>query len=199
MPLCLCWMLVENGCRTSPSIGQRNRQSVCKDFFFPTCQVRVVRFYVSCLVLLLLLLLLLLSSSSRCPPPLVVLLVLLLNCDSRSTVFSVGPQPRPSTPSVPCRTSTTTIHAQCSLPDLNHDHPRPVFPAGPQPRPSTPSVPCRTSTTTIPAQCSLPDLNHDYPRPVFPAGPQPRVSTPSVPCCRTSCRKIWDKECAEES
>ena len=144
--------------------------------FFPTCQVRVVRFYVSCLVLLLLVLLLLsLSSSSSC--------------------------------------STATRDPQCSLSDLNHDHPRPVFPAGPQPRPSTPSVPCRTSTTTIhaqcslpdltstttiPAQCSLPDLNHDHPRPVFPAGPQPRVSTPSVPC-RTSCRKIWDKECAEES
>ena len=89
-----------------------------------------------------------------------------------------GPQPRPSTPSVPCRTSTTTITAQCALPDLNHDHHRPVFPAGPQPRPSTPSVPCRTSTASIPAQCSLPDLNHDHPRPVFPAGPQPRVSTP---------------------
>ena len=133
--------------------------------FFPTCQVRVVRFYVSCLLLL-----------SSPPPP---------------------AQPR-STLSVPCRTSTTTIHAQCALPDLNHDHPRPVFSVGPQPRPSTPSVPCRTSTTTIPAQCSLPDLNHDHPRPVFPAGPQPRVSTPSVPC-RTSCRKIWDKECAEES
>ena len=99
---------------------------------------------------------------------------------------------------VRCRTSSTTIHAQRSLPDLNHDHPRPVFPAGPQPRPSAPSVPCRTSTTTIPAQCSLPDLNREYPRQVFPAGPQPRVSTPSVPC-RTSCRKIWDKECAEES
>ena len=94
--------------------------------------------------------------------------------------------------------STATLDAQCSLSDLNHDHPRPVFPAGPQPRPSPPSVPCRTSTTTIHAQCSLPDLNHDHPRPVFPAGPQPRVSTPSVPC-RTSCRKIWDKECAEES
>ena len=88
--------------------------------FFPTCQVRVVRFYVSCLLL---------SSSP--------LLLLLLNRDPR------------------CRTSTTTIHAQCSLPDLNHDHPRPVFPAGPQPRPSTPSVPCRTSTASI----------------VFPAGP----------------------------
>ena len=93
------------------------------------------------------------------------------NCDPRSTVFSVGPQPRPSTPSVPCRTSTTTIHAQCSLPDLNREYPGPVFPAGPEPRPSPPSVPCRTSTTTIHAQCSLPDLNREYPRKVFPAGP----------------------------
>ena len=64
------------------------------------------------------------------------------------TVFSVGPQPRPSTPSV----------AQRSLPDLNREYPRPVFPAGPQPRPSTPSVPCRTSTASIHAKCSLPDL-----------------------------------------
>ena len=111
----------------------------------------------SCLVLL--------SSSSSPPRPprppchpcrplvvlvvLVVLLVLLLNCDSRSTVFAAGPQPRPSTPSVPCRTSTTAIHAQWSLPDLNHDHPRPVFPAGPQPRVSMPSVPCQTSCRKI--------------------------------------------------
>ena len=146
---------------------------------FPTCQVRVVRFYVSCLLLLLLPRppLVLLSSSSSPPRPprppchpchpcrplvvlvvLVVLLVLLLNCDSRSTVFAAGTQPRPSTPSVPCRTSTTAIHAQCSLPDLNREYPRPVFPAGPQPRPSTPSVPCRTSTASIHAKCSLPDL-----------------------------------------
>ena len=99
-----------------------------------------------------------------------------------------------------CRTSTTTIHAQCSLPDLNHDQPRPVFAAGPQPRPATPSVRCRTSTTTSHAQCSLPDLNHDQPRPVFDlnhdqpcpvfaAGPQPRPSTPSVRC-RTSTTTI---------
>ena len=128
--------------------------------------MRVVRFYVSCLVLLLLL-----SS-----PPLVVLLLSLSSSSSCSTatrdpqcslsdlnhdhprpVCPAGPQPRPSTLSVPCRTSTTTIHAQCSLPD--------------QPRPSPPSVPCRTSTTTIHAQCSLPDLNREYPRQVFPAGP----------------------------
>ena len=126
-------------------------------FLFPTCQVRVVRFYVSCLLLLL-------SSSP--------LLLLLLNRDPRRTVVSVGPQPRPSTPSVPCRTSTTTITAsvpcrtstagipaQCSLLDLNHDHPRPVFPAGPQPRVSMPSVPCRTSTATSRSQWALPDLN----------------------------------------
>ena len=144
--------------------------------------MRVVRFYVSCLLrpppascALLRPASCVLPSACRLPPPRPLLVLLV--------------QLRPAIHSVPCRTSTTTIHAQCSLPDLNHDHPRPVFPAGPQPRPSTPSVPCRTSTASIPAQCSLPDLNHDHPRPVFPAGPQPRVSTPSVPC-RTSCRKI---------
>ena len=127
------------------------------DVFFPTCQVMVVRFYVSCLLLP--------PPASSCllprppPPLLLVLLVVLLV------------QLRPAIHSVLCRTSTTTIPAQCSLPDLNHDHPRPVFPAGPQPRVSTPSVPCRTSTTTIHAQCSLPDLNREYPRQVFPAGP----------------------------
>ena len=135
--------------------------------FFPTCQVRVVRFYVSCL-----------------PPPSAFRLLppassssssssslsfsssssSSSNRDPRSTLFGAGPQPRPSMLSVPCRTSTTTIHAQCSLPDLNHDLPRPVFPAGPQPRPSTPSVPCRTSTASIHAKCSLPDLNREYPR-----------------------------------
>ena len=135
--------------------------------FVPTCQVRVVRFYVSCFLLVLLVLLLLV----------LFLLLLLLS----SPLFS-SPRLLVSSPPAPCRTSTTTIHAQCALPDLNHDHPRPVFPAGPQPRVSGPSVPCRTWTTTIHAQCSLPDLNHDHPRPVFPAGPQPRVSGPSVPC-----------------
>ena len=99
---------------------------------------------------------------------------------SSMPVFPAGPQPRPSTPSVPCRTSTTTSHAQCSLPDLNHDHPRPVFPAGPQPRVSPPSVPCRTSTTTIHAQCSLPDLNREYPRQKI---------------CHIECQKICQIEC----
>ena len=132
--------------------------------FFPTCQVRVIRFYVSCLLLSSPPYFLLISSLSPPPPR------------------RLPPaQPRPSTHSGLCRISI--IHAQYSLPDLNHDHhrqyslpdlnrgyPRPVFPAGPQARPYTPSISCRTSTTTIPAQYSLPDLNHDHPRPVFPAG-----------------------------
>ena len=128
--------------------------------FFPTCQVRVVRFYVSCLLLLLLLLPPASSSSSSSSS----------SSLSSSSSFSSSSS---SSSSLWCRRPrpTATCDPQCSLPDLNHDHPRPVFPAGPQPRPSTPSVPCRTSTTTIHAQCSLPDLNREYPRQVFPAGP----------------------------
>ena len=46
--------------------------------------------------------------------------------------------------------STATIHAQCSPPDLNHDHPRPVFAAGTQPPEKMPKdmpdrMPDRTS------------------------------------------------------
>ena len=126
-----------------------------KFLIFPTCQVRVVRFYVSCLLL---------------PRPPLVLLSSSSSSSSLSSLSSSRCPRRPRCPprppaqlrlaihSVRCRTSTTTIHAQCSLPDLNHGHPRPVVPAGPQPRPSTPTVPCRTSTASIDAKCSLPDL-----------------------------------------
>ena len=147
-------------------------------YFFRTCQVRVVRYYVNSRSSFS-------SAASFASSP-------DLNYDDHSRVFAAGPQPRPSAPSVRCRTSTTTSHAQCSLPDLNHDQPRPVFAAGPQPRPATPSVRaagpqprpatpsvrCRTSTTTTHAQCSLLDLNHDHPRPVFAAGPQPPKDMP---------------------
>ena len=128
----------DNSSRTSEDLTSTH--SMC---FFPTCQVRVVRFYVSCLLLLSSHLLLLLLNRdprpqwslsdlnhdhpSQCSLP-------DLNHDHPRPVFPAGPQPRPSPP---------------------------VFPAGPQPRVSPPSVPCRTSTTTIHAQCSLPDLNRD--------------------------------------
>ena len=119
-----------------------------------------------------------LLSSSPFPPFLSSFPLLLSSppflSSSPPLLFSSPPPPaqsRPSTHSILCRIFTTTIYA---------------------------SVPCRTLTTTIPAQCSLPDHNHDYLCPVFPAGPQPRLSTPSI-SCRTSCRKIWDKECIEEN
>ena len=124
--------------------------SMSTNYFFPTCQVRVVRFYVSCLLL---------SS-----PPLLSSSPLLLS----------------SPPLLSSSCSTATLDAQCSLSDLNHDHPRPVFPAGPQPRPSPPSVPCRTSTTTIHAQCSLPDLNREY---------------PCQKICHIECQKICQIKC----
>ena len=146
--------------------------------FFPTCQVRVVRFYVSLLLLDLLLFLFFL---------LLLLLRLLLrrravSSQAPSAMSSVSRQLRASAASVPCRTSTASIYALCSLLDLNRDHLRAVFPAGPQPRPSALSVPCQTSTATICTQCSLPDLNRDHLRSVFPAGPQPRPSALSIPC-----------------
>ena len=102
---------------------------------FRTRQVRVVRFYVSLLLLLFVLLLRLLLRR------------LAVSSEPRPSALCVPcrSQPRSSALSVPCRTSTATICAQCSLPDLNHDHLRAVFPAGPQPRPSALSVPCRTS------------------------------------------------------
>ena len=149
--------------------------------FFPTCQVRVVRFYVSCLLLLSSPLLLISSP----PPPAqprpsthsglcrTSTTTIHAQCPCRTSTTTI-------TASVPCRTSTAGIPAQCSLPDLNHDHPRPVFPAGPQPRVSPPSVPCRTSTTTIHAQCSLPDLNREYPRQKI---------------CHIECQKICQIEC----
>ena len=140
-PFTECHSFGVTKCTLQPPSHKRKKSKI--DYLFPTCQVRVVRFYVSCLLLL---------SSSSSPPPLLLLVVLLV------VLLVLLVQLRPAIHSVLCRTSTTTIHAQCSLPDLNHDHPRPVFPAGPQPRPSTPSVPCRTSTASVHAKCSLPDL-----------------------------------------
>ena len=147
--------------------------------FFPTRQVRVVRFYVSCLLPSFLL------------PFFLVVVLSALNREPLCPAFPAGPalqRPRPSGLSVPCRTSTATIFAQCCLPDLNRDHLRSVFPAGPQPQPSEPSVPCRTSTATVRVQCSLLDLNCDHLSPVFPAGPQPRPSALSVPCRASTAR-----------
>ena len=160
-------------------------RNVLRSLFSPTCQVKVIRFYVSCPLLLPRPPFLLLSSSSSSSA------LLSISCSNLSHAQNIlncpcrRPPPaqlRLAIHSFRCRTSTTIIHAQCSLPDVNGDHPRPVFCAGPQPRPSTHSVPCWTPTANIHPQCSLPHLNRNHPRPVIPAGPQPRPSRTSVPC-----------------
>ena len=92
--------------------------------FFPTCQVRVVRFYQSCRLLL---------PPPPPPPSPRLLLPPDLNYSHPRQVLAAGPQPRPSQPSVGCRTPTTASPAQCWLPDLNHGHPGAVLAAGPQP------------------------------------------------------------------
>ena len=122
---------------------------------FPTSQVRVVRFYVSLLVLLLLVVLLVLVL----PRPCICYLRSLpdLHRDRLRSVSLAGPPPPSFALSVPCRTSTATICAQCSLPGLNCGSLRAVFRAGPQPR-----VPCWDLTAEFCAQCSLPDLNRDH-------------------------------------
>ena len=84
---------------------------VFSSFFFPTCQVRVVRFYVSlpCFSSFRRLLVLRLPRSSstailrdQCSAP-------DLNRDPVRSVFRAGPQPRSGEISVPCRTSTAIL------------------------------------------------------------------------------------------
>ena len=89
-----------------------------KDTSFPTLQVRVVRFYVSCR-----------PPSSPPPPPPPG-----LNHKCRMAVFPTGPQPRASAGHVPGRTSTASFGGQCSPLDLNRELRLAVFPAGPQQR-----------------------------------------------------------------
>ena len=99
------------------------------DLFFPTCQVRVVRFYVS----------LFSSSSSPSPspcgfaPPLLSVSLSDLNCDPVCSVWRAGPQLRAREFSVACRTPTAILVSS-------------VWRAGPQPRSCEFSVACRTST-----------------------------------------------------
>ena len=123
---------------------------------FPTCQVRVARFYVSVSRLLppassssss--------SSSSSCdrvssvwragPQP----RSCEFNRDRGRPVWRAGPQPRSWEVSVACRTSTAIMGGECGVPDLNRDHGRPALRAGPQPRSWEANVACRTSTAIM--------------------------------------------------
>ena len=118
-----------------------------RGFFSSTCQVKVVRFYVSQLLRILLLFPLLLLWCRAA----------VIFAGLRSSALSLS-LPGPSRDR-PCRISTATICAQCSLPDLSRDTLRSVDPAGPQPRLSSLGVPWRTSAATLFAQGSLSDVN----------------------------------------
>ena len=60
--------------------------------------------------------------------------VVFSSASSSSPLRPPRPQLRWCELSVPCRTSTAIMWAQCSLPDLNRDHVSTAFRAGPQPR-----------------------------------------------------------------
>ena len=149
-------------------------------FYFPTCQVRVVRFYQSC------------SPPPPPPPPprspdpsghsrtstastRSQWALPDLHRELRIPVGTAGPQPRLPGCSGHCRTSTATSRSQWALPDLNRELQIPgsqwalpdlnrelqipVGTAGPQPRLPDRSGHCRTSTATSSSQWALPDLN----------------------------------------
>ena len=126
---------------------------------FPTCQVRVVRFYQSC--------------SPPPPPPHPpppspppppprspdpMWAQPDLHRERQIPVRTAGPPPRAQDPSGHCRTSTATSRLQWAL---------------------------RTSTATSRSQWALPDLNRDFQIAVGTAGPEPRAPDPSGHC-RTS-------------
>ena len=121
-------------------------------FFFPTCQVRVVRFYVSLFSRTP-------SPSPAPPPPPVVLL--LVGSQLRSCEFSVA-----------CWTPTEILRVQCGVPDPNRDPASSVWRAGPQPRSCEFSVAARTPTAIMRVQCGGPDPNRDPVSSVWRAGPQ---------------------------
>ena len=128
--------------------------------FFPTCQVRVVRFYQSC------------SPPPPPPPPRgpdpsghsrtstassrSQWALPDLHRELQIPVGSAGPQPRVADRSGHCRTSTATSRSQWALP----------------PRAPDPSGHCRTSTASCRSQWALPDLNRDFQIAVGTAGPQ---------------------------
>ena len=150
-------------------INQQN-QSVLHIFpYFPTCQVRVVRFYQSC---------------SPPPPP------------HPPPPSPPPPPPRSPDPNrdfqiavrlllLAVQIPTATSRSQWALPDLHRERQIPAAPAGPPPRAPDPSGHCRTSTATSRLQRALPDLNRDFQIAVGTAGPQPRLPRTSTATSRS--------------
>ena len=142
--------------------------------YFPTCQGRVVRFYVS-----------LFSSSSFSFFSSASSSVSLSCCDSVCSVWHVGPQLRSCEFSVACWTSTAILWVQCGVPDPNRDPACSVWRAGSQLWSRVFSAVCRTSTAILRVQCGVPDPNRDPACSVWRAGPQLWSRVFSA-VCRTS-------------
>ena len=136
---------------------KRRKQLLLLLLLLPTCQVRVVRFYVSPISSSAASASAASSSSASSAGPQSTATIHAqrslpdFHRELQTQVFPiVFPQSRPSAPSVRAQCSLPDLNREvhdASVPDLDKNHPRPVFPAGLQPRPSTPSVPCHTSTT----------------------------------------------------
>ena len=157
--------------------------------FFPTCQVRVVRFYVS----------LFSSSSSSSASSSASSSVSLsdLNHDLVSSVWRVGPQPGSCEFSVACRTSTASSWVQCGVPGPNRELVSSVWRAGPQPRARGFSVASRTSTSILWVQCGVPDLNRDPVSSVWRPGPQVMCQKEWQKLCQKECQKKCQKDMSE--
>ena len=151
---------------------------------FPTCQVRVVRFYVSHFSSSFSAFSSFSFSSCRPPPGRISTAILWVQCgvldpnrDPASAVWRAGPQPRSCEFSVACRTPTVISWVQCCVPDLKL-------------RFREFSVACRTPTAIMRVQCGGPDPNRDPVSSVWRAGPQV--------LCQKICQKEWQKICQKE-
>ena len=151
--------------------------------FFPTCQVRVVRFYVST------------------GPP-----------SSSSSSFSSScrpPQLRSCEFSVACWTPTAILWVQCGVPDRNCDPASSVWRPGPQPRSCEFSVASRTPTAILWVQCGVPDLKYcvrkfvrkndrRYVRKNDRRYVRRNVKKICQKICQKECQKICQKICQKE-
>ena len=175
-------------------------------YFFPTCQVRVVRFYVS----------LFFSSFSFSSASSSVSLSC---CDSVCSVWHVGPQLRSCEFCVACWTPTAILWVQCGVPDPNRNPASSVWRAGPQPRScefsvasrTQPrscefSVASRTPTAILWVQCGVPDLKYcvrkfvrkndrRYVRKNDRRYARRNVKKICQKICQKECQKIGQKEC----
>ena len=155
---------------------------VCFFSFFPTCQVRVVRFYVSLFFSFFSFFFSFSSSSLSSPPS----SFSSINWDPLCSVWRAGPQWQlgSSQFSVACWTPIATgiLSVQCGVLDPNRDAVRSVWRAGPQPRSCEFSVAAWTPTAILRVQCGGLDPNRDPVSSVWRAGPQ------------VLCQKICQKE-----